>query len=209
MVAIPVFRDRVAPVLNWSTRVLIVPDEVPEISQGEEIAFSEGSGFELLRCLQERGVHTVICGALSRDLLCYGTNLGLKIICGVSGPIPEVLCAYKGHDLDAPRFWLPGCRGQRQYRGGCLKEGLFEAADERSQKMPGRKGPGGRCEGQGRGRREGGRYGMERNIQGGGKNFDIQDFCICPKCGTEVLHQRGIPCTQIRCPECDQPMVRK
>jgi len=35
------------------------------------------------------------------------------------------------------------------------------------------------------------------------------DVCICPKCGTEVPHRRGVPCSLIKCPKCGTPMVGK
>jgi hypothetical protein len=66
-----------------------------------------------------------------------------------------------------------------------------------------------RCGGPGRGWPKGGDVDLERNTPGDGMSRHIQDFCLCPACGTEILHHRGIPCTQVRCPECDQPMVRK
>jgi len=27
-------------------------------------------------------------------------------------------------------------------------------------------------------------------------------ICICPKCGYQEAHQRGIPCNQVSCPKC-------
>ena len=32
--------------------------------------------------------------------------------------------------------------------------------------------------------------------------------CICPKCGTKVPHQRGVPCYKQTCPNCGSPMTR-
>ncbi len=34
-------------------------------------------------------------------------------------------------------------------------------------------------------------------------------YCICTRCGYKVLHQRGIPCYQQRCPKCGSPMIRE
>lgn len=33
--------------------------------------------------------------------------------------------------------------------------------------------------------------------------------CVCPKCKAEVPKQRGVPCAQMKCPECGSPMMRK
>ena len=35
------------------------------------------------------------------------------------------------------------------------------------------------------------------------------DTCVCPKCGEEVPHKRGIPCNTIKCPKCKIPMTGK
>jgi hypothetical protein len=32
--------------------------------------------------------------------------------------------------------------------------------------------------------------------------------CVCPTCGTEVNHQIGVPCSDIKCPKCGTSMVR-
>ncbi|NLK65836.1 MAG: DUF5320 domain-containing protein [Tissierellia bacterium] len=33
-------------------------------------------------------------------------------------------------------------------------------------------------------------------------------YCVCPKCGAKVPHQRGIPCYNMNCPQCDTRMTR-
>ena len=34
-------------------------------------------------------------------------------------------------------------------------------------------------------------------------------FCIFPKCGERIEHQRSIPCQEERCPECGARMLRE
>jgi ribosomal protein S26 len=50
--------------------------------------------------------------------------------------------------------------------------------------------------GGGRGRNRGGAYGP------GG-------YCLCVKCGTKIEHDRGLKCTEIKCPNCGHTMVRE
>lgn len=46
--------------------------------------------------------------------------------------------------------------------------------------------------------------------QGGSKQGDSgADKCICPKCDIVVKHEKGTPCTNIKCPECGATMIGK
>lgn len=65
-------------------------------------------------------------------------------------------------------------------------------------------GPGaGQGAGAGRGAAGRGRGGGNRPGSGPGGN------CVCPKCGAVTTHQRGVPCAQISCPECGEPMIKQ
>lgn len=48
---------------------------------------------------------------------------------------------------------------------------------------------------------EGQGVGLPRRGEGG------RDICRCPKCGATAKHERGIPCTQQKCPKCGSPMT--
>jgi len=57
--------------------------------------------------------------------------------------------------------------------------------------------------------------GAGRGLGQGGRGRQLRGFglgpggeCICPQCGVRVLHKRGIPCYEHRCPKCGQPMTR-
>ena len=110
MIAMPIMRGRVAPVLNWCSRTVIFP-ATPEGGSAQEIWTPELGPAERLQLLREHGVQTLICGALSLDLQNCAVGLGLKVIPGVAGDIEEVIKAYRQNRLDQPEFWLPGCQG--------------------------------------------------------------------------------------------------
>ena len=64
MIVIPIMRGRVAPVLNWCSRLLIFPP-IPEGGEAEELCAPDLGPVERLQLLQEKGAHTLICGALA------------------------------------------------------------------------------------------------------------------------------------------------
>jgi hypothetical protein len=33
-------------------------------------------------------------------------------------------------------------------------------------------------------------------------------YCVCPNCGHREPHQAGVPCYQVKCPECGMQMTR-
>lgn len=208
MIAIPVMRGRVAPVLNWCSRMLIF-SATPDEAEGQELWVLKLGPEERLQLLQEKRVHTLICGALSADLEHFATKLGLTIIPGVAGEVGEVLTAYRENRISQPEFWLPGCQGIRRYRQGLGQENCLATHENRggNQAMP--RGTGDRGAGQGAGGGPGGRCRRPGGRPGGpgaGQGAGMVDVCICPACGAKAPHERGIPCFQVSCPQCGKPM---
>lgn len=66
--------------------------------------------------------------------------------------------------------------------------------------MPGGRGMGGGrgtgSSGGGQGRNRGGAFGAGGN-------------CVCAGCGKKVPHERGVKCTELKCPDCGRTMVRE
>jgi hypothetical protein len=182
MLAIPVLRSRVAPVLNWCSRVLIISEDAPGLPEGQEIEVGSLDPFELLRVLKAKGITTLICGALTPDLLRYGEYLGLRVFCGIAGDLDEVLSANREKRLDDPRFRLPGCKNV------CL---CGQANQGRWANKSGRTQPPG------------------ANESTCGMSGVCTPVCTCPACGREIPHRRGVPCSLERCPDCGVPMVQK
>jgi len=73
-------------------------------------------------------------------------------------------------------------------------------------------GPMGKGPGTGRGAGRRGTAGQNSNRLGrmGGNRAGAgpDGNCVCPSCGTNVPHQVGIPCSQVKCPKCGTNMAR-
>lgn len=52
----------------------------------------------------------------------------------------------------------------------------------------------------GRGQEQGG---------GRGRGYSETSYCECAKCGAKIPHQRGVKCTDSKCPECGNTMVNE
>ncbi len=69
---------------------------------------------------------------------------------------------------------------------------------------------GGRGAGRGMGAGAGqGRTGGGRGRMGGPVAGGVAGVCRCTNCGYTKPHERGVPCTQLKCPECGAGMVRE
>ncbi|MHC9540065.1 MAG: hypothetical protein AB9903_11140 [Vulcanimicrobiota bacterium] len=51
-----------------------------------------------------------------------------------------------------------------------------------------------------------GQGGRGRGPGGGGRG--PSGTCLCPNCGAEVPHDRGVPCLSLQCPKCGAMMAR-
>jgi predicted Fe-Mo cluster-binding NifX family protein len=126
VLAIPVFRARVAPVLDWCSKILIFPEEGADFKSHRQIVVVEKNIVRLMQTLREQGIETLICGALSPETLNYGESIGLRIIHGIAGEIEEILQAYREKKLDQPKYRLPGCRRHHWLKGGSSSDDRFK-----------------------------------------------------------------------------------
>lgn len=107
-IAIPIWEDKVSPVLDAASRLLIV----------EVVDQKEASRFETYldeqdfsrRCVRIRrlGVDTLICGAISRAFSKILEASGIHIVPGISGHPEDVLDAYLKGNLFSSKFLMPG-----------------------------------------------------------------------------------------------------
>ncbi|MBN2031888.1 MAG: NifB/NifX family molybdenum-iron cluster-binding protein [Deltaproteobacteria bacterium] len=118
--AIPVWENKVSPVLDTASRLLVV-----EVKEDGDL-----SRFEIFlderdlsrRCLRIKGigVDTLICGAVTRHFSDMLKASGIDIIPGISGQPDEVLSACFEGRLAHDKYLMPGWS----------REGLEEALKE-------------------------------------------------------------------------------
>jgi predicted Fe-Mo cluster-binding NifX family protein len=113
-VALAIWNERIAPVWDCAETVLIVDGE-PETA----VSLTGLDLFQRVGKLVEAGVDTLICGAISRPALHIANAGGIRVVPFISGPVLEVLAAWRENRLDDPVFAMPGCchRHRRCGRG--------------------------------------------------------------------------------------------
>lgn len=112
-IAIPIWEDKISPVLDAASRLLIV----------EVVGQKEASRFETYleeqelshRCVRIRrlGIHTLICSAVSTSFSRMLQASGIDLIPGISGHPEAVLDAYLHGNLHHSKFSMPGFHRDR------------------------------------------------------------------------------------------------
>ena len=116
-IAIPVWDDKISPVLDTASKLLVVEMDGQKEASRFEIYLDER---ELTRrCVRIRGmeVDILICGAVSRPFWSMLAASGIRIIQDIAGHPEDVLEAYLKGYLFHSGFLMPGCKGHRQRYG--------------------------------------------------------------------------------------------
>lgn len=115
-IIIPVFKNRVSPVYDWCSNLLVV-----EIESGWEVGRSKvaTAGADPVRQadqMVELGAGVVVCGGIGELLLGIIEARDVSVISGVSGDIDDVLTALIAGEIPYPRFMMPGFSEHRRRR---------------------------------------------------------------------------------------------
>jgi predicted Fe-Mo cluster-binding NifX family protein len=123
---IPVFKNRVSPVFDWCSNLLLVQIQSGRELGRSEVAVADTDPVRQANQLVELGAGLVVCGGIGEILLSLIEAGNIRVIHGVSGDIDDVLGALSAGELSHPRFMMPGCaghRGQHRLRGGFGSKG--------------------------------------------------------------------------------------
>jgi predicted Fe-Mo cluster-binding NifX family protein len=120
IVAIAVYEDGVSTTFDFAGELLVV-----ELEGGHETA-RRGLPMEGLspvakaELVADSGAATLVCGAVSRQLMRHLAWSGLRVMPFVTGAVDDVLAAYLCGRLAEPDFLQAGCRPgvRRRWRHG-------------------------------------------------------------------------------------------
>ena len=140
-IAIPIWEDKISPVLDTASRLLVVQVK----DQGEASRFEIYLDEQQIsrRCLriQGLGIDILICGAISGPFYRMLMASGIDVIPGISGQAENILDACLKGDLADSKFFMPGCQAsglREHFRSLDIKDrkekGAKEAQDMRPKK---------------------------------------------------------------------------
>lgn len=109
-IAIPVWYDKVSPVLDTASKLLIVEFEDGKESARFEIYLDEPEISRRCARIQGMDVNILICGAVSRTFWRLLEASGINIIQNISGHTDDVLEAYLEGNILHSGFLMPGCK---------------------------------------------------------------------------------------------------
>jgi len=199
--AFAAWHRRIAPVFDVARMLYLVDTEAGQVVQETREQLPDEPPIHKAIWLADLGVETLVCGAISRPLHDLVAAYGIRVVAFVAGDVNEVIHLWLTDSFYIESYVMPGCRrrAQQQLRGqrDDMKKGEFS--------MNGRK-RGGTGKGGGRGQ---GRGGQRPDRTGGSAAVGTNGFCICPQCGQQEIHQRGVPCFERQCPKCGAAMTRQ
>lgn len=114
-IALPVWEDKVSPVLDTALKLLVV--EVKDQREESRFVYHIDENDLSYKChrIRKLELDILICGAVSHAFLQMLLASGLDVIQEISGPAEDVLNAYLQGNIFQPRFLMPGCkRGLRR-----------------------------------------------------------------------------------------------
>lgn len=196
------WHNRIAPVFDETREIHVVETASGHIRQERREQFPHDLPIQKALYLADRGVNTLICGAISRTLHGMVAAYGINVIPFIAGDLARIVQAWAAGDCDWNAFAMPGCRGQGRHR---RRKSNIHYQEGKTMNNEGR---GRRGSGQGQGKAQG--QGSRRSSgTGRGSGTGQTANCICPQCGQKEAHQRGVPCFERTCPKCSATMTRE
>jgi len=109
-VAIPIFQNRVSPVLDSCRHMLVIDIEQGAEVHRETVYLDEMSLTERCGIFAKLDIVIVICGGVSEIFANMLMGAHIRLVNGIAGDMDDVITAFLGEYLDKPQFYMPGFR---------------------------------------------------------------------------------------------------
>jgi predicted Fe-Mo cluster-binding NifX family protein len=130
LIAVPVFQNRISPLMDVSNRYIIYETEGGEIKQKIDISLNAEGEPQRVEKLKDIGVNTIICGAVSGYVAHIIGEKGMRLLPMIYGPIDEVIDRYLDNSLSSYCPKPEGCvHRKRKSRKGCARRAIRERND--------------------------------------------------------------------------------
>lgn len=118
-VALPIWGQRLSPVLDFAHRLLVVEIKKGAVARSQYHPMNpELPIFSRAIWLSELGIRVLICGSVSFDLANMIRTSGIRIIPAITGEVEDILQAYLQNSLSDPRFRMPGAKSENHRVSG-------------------------------------------------------------------------------------------
>ena len=107
-IAIPVFQERISPVLDACARLLVVDIDNGKEIQRADVFLKNMSRRERTEAISRWHIDTLICGGVSELMCSYIAGRGVHLISGIAGEAEKIIDAYLHNRLDQKCFLMPG-----------------------------------------------------------------------------------------------------
>lgn len=114
-IAIPIFQNRVSPVLDSCRHMLVINIEQGAEVNRETVYLDEMSLTERCAIVAKLGIDIVICGGVSEIFSNMLMGANIRLVNGIAGEMDDVIAAFLGECLDKPRFYMPGFRQDNRH----------------------------------------------------------------------------------------------
>jgi len=108
-VAIPVWQDRVSPVFDAASRLLVVRQQRGREVGRKEFVLGALSSEALARSVAELRVDVLLCAAISEPLRLVLERGGVRVETHLCGEVEALLHAFRAGDCRRAEFRMPGC----------------------------------------------------------------------------------------------------
>lgn len=107
-IALTVWGDRISPVFDVATTILLAEIQNGSIINRRFVPFNPGVSWRIVEMLKEMEVTVLICGAISKMPATMISVSGMELIPFIAGETERILATYAKGNPIIPAFSMPG-----------------------------------------------------------------------------------------------------